>query len=211
MIICKQISPANYFVLKFISFEIKATLRCNIFQTTKKLHGCRHFISFKQQKEKKTSVTGKLRSTKYSLPYAVENSDVKVSHDLVLWVCFSFFMAFQGPKPSIYVHCFSPWMKLKYYEEQNFLRFQRKVCDYTRSKDKSTTKPPLTHTRLYQDFREYMPIGEDNGWCWWDGCAWILPRKDIVIFLRRRLTTKKRPAWFNLLRFVVIVIDMAKK
>lgn len=98
MIICKQISPANYFVLKFISFEIKATLRCNIFQTNKKLHGCRHFISFKQQKEKKTSVTGKLRSTKYSLPYAVENSDVKVSHDLVLWVCFSFFHGFSRPK-----------------------------------------------------------------------------------------------------------------
>lgn len=182
MIICKQISPANYFVLKFISFEIKATLRCNIFQTNKKLHGCRHFISFKQQKEKKTSVTGKLRSTKYSLPYAVENSDVKVSHDLILWVCFSFFMAFQGPKPSLYVHCFSPWMKLKYYEEQNFLRFQRKVCDYTRSKDKSTTKPP-THTHAYTKTSENICLlGKTTGGV--DGMAVLgyCPEKILLFF-----------------------------
>lgn len=190
MIICKQISPANYFVLKFISFEIKATLRCNIFQTNKKLHGCRHFISFKQQKEKKTSVTGKLRSTKYSLPYAVENSDVKVSHDLVLWVCFSFFMAFQGPKPSIYVHCFSPWMKLKYYEEQNFLLFQRKVCDYTRSKDESTTKPPHIHTLIPRLQRIYAYWGRQRvvlmGWLCWD-----IAQKIYCYFFKKEVNYKE--------------------
>lgn len=40
------------------------------------------------------------------------------------------------------------------------------------------------------------------GWLCWD-----IAQKIYCYFLRRRLTTKKRPAWFNLLRFVVIVID----
>lgn len=42
-----------------------------------------------------------------------------------------------------------------------------------------------------------------------DGMAVLgyCPENILLFFLRRRLTTKKRPAWFNLLRSVVIVID----